>query len=256
MDERLLLNFATGVGEVMLRSGAETNRVEDTVERILSVKEGTMPEVFVTPSGFFSSARGELTGVSTRVVRVTNRSIDLERLVRANALSRNFVEGKITLTEGFAELERINSSVPFAHWLVILCTGIVCLSFTAMFGGKVADAVSALLIGLCLGPMQMFLSAKGISSFLSNLFGGMLVAALSLALSMVGIGENYDTVIIGSIMPLVPGFCITSAIRDIMGGDFLSGTSRIAEGVLAATAIATGVGIVLSCYFSVGGGMA
>ncbi len=254
MNERMLLNFAIGVGEIMLRSGAETNRIEDTVERILSVKEGAMPEVFVTPTGFFASIQGELTGVITSFVRVTNRSIDLERLVRANALSRNFVEGNITLTEGFAELERINQSKPFARWLVTASTGLLCFSFTLLFGGHIADAGSAFLVGLLLGLLQLLLSAKNVASFLSNFFGGMLVCAAALGFYFLGFCQNYETVIIGSIMPLVPGFCITTAVRDIMSGDYLSGTSRIAEATLAATAIAAGVGILLSVYFSFGGG--
>ena len=62
MDEKMLLQFAVGVGEILLRSGAETYRVEDTVERILSVKEGALPEAFVTPSGFFASVQGEVSG--------------------------------------------------------------------------------------------------------------------------------------------------------------------------------------------------
>ena len=46
-------------------------------------------------------------------------------------------------------------------------------------------------------------------------------------------------------MPLVPGVAITNAIRDIMAGDFLSGTARVVEAVLIAVAIASGVGPVL-----------
>ena len=95
---------------------------------------------------------------------------------------------------------------------------------------------------------------KDFAAGLSNFFGGMLVSATALSFYILGLCQNYETVIIGSIMPLVPGFCITTAVRDIMSGDYLSGTSRMAEATLAATAIAAGVGILLSVYFSFGGG--
>ncbi len=35
-----------------------------------------------------------------------------------------------------------------------------------------------------------------------------------------------DTIIIASIMPLVPGVAITNAMRDTISGDFVSGLSR------------------------------
>ena len=58
-------------------------------------------------------------------------------------------------------------------------------------------------------------------------------------------GDSYSKIIIGSLMPLVPGVAITNAIRDIMAGDFLSGTARVVEAVLIAVAIASGAGPVL-----------
>lgn len=252
MDEKMLLQFAVGVGEILLRSGAETYRVEDTVERILSVKEGALPEAFVTPSGFFASVQGEVSGVTTRFVRVTDRSTNLERIVRANALSRHFVEGKLTIEEGFLELEKINASTPFANWLVVLSTGLLCLTFTVLFGGNIPDAISAYAVGILLGIFQRLAGMRGLASFLTNLLGGILVAILTLFFLSLGLGQHYELTIIGSIMPLVPGMAITTAVRDIMSGDFLSGTSRIAEAVITASAIAAGVGIVLSAFSMVG----
>ena len=63
-----------------------------------------------------------------------------------------------------------------------------------------------------------------------------------------GIAEDLDKIIIGSIMPLVPGMSITNSIRDLMSGDTLSGMSGIMMAILIAVAIALGVGIVLSIY--------
>ena len=39
---------------------------------------------------------------------------------------------------------------------------------------------------------------------------------------------------------------ITNAMREIMGGDMVAGISRVAEGVLIATAIALGTGVAMS----------
>ena len=50
-----------------------------------------------------------------------------------------------------------------------------------------------------------------------------------------------DAVLIGAIMPLVPGATLTTGIRDTINGDYSAGTARIAEAVVTALAVATGV---------------
>ena len=55
MQHKTLLKFAIQAGEIMLRSGAETYRVEDTIERILSAHNLEVIEAFVTPTGIFAT---------------------------------------------------------------------------------------------------------------------------------------------------------------------------------------------------------
>lgn len=62
-----------------------------------------------------------------------------------------------------------------------------------------------------------------------------------------------DMIIIGSIMPLVPGMQITNSLRDIISGDFLSGMIGITKGIFVALAIALGVGLILNVQKIIGG---
>ena len=54
-------------------------------------------------------------------------------------------------------------------------------------------------------------------------------------------------IIIGGIMPMVPGVAITNAIRDTLQGDYVSGGARMMEACMEAGAIAFGacIGILL-----------
>lgn len=63
-----------------------------------------------------------------------------------------------------------------------------------------------------------------------------------------GIGIDLDKIIIGSVMPLVPGLHITNAVRDLMAGHLVAGLSKGAEAFLTAFAIGSGIAIVLSIY--------
>lgn len=63
-----------------------------------------------------------------------------------------------------------------------------------------------------------------------------------------GIGHELDKIIIGSVMPLVPGLLITNAVRDLMAGHLVSGISKGAEAFLTAFAIGTGIAVVISLF--------
>ena len=61
-------------------------------------------------------------------------------------------------------------------------------------------------------------------------------------------GDSMDMIVIGSIVPLLPGVPLTNSIRDYLNGDYLSGTIRMIDAVLVACCIALGVGIVLRVF--------
>ena len=81
-----------------------------------------------------------------------------------------------------------------------------------------------------------------------------MVTLLSLVLLTLGAPILYDKVIIGSIMPLVPGIALTTSIRDFFNGDYLSGAIHMIDAVLTAFCIAVGVGAVITIYRFVMGG--
>ena len=61
-----------------------------------------------------------------------------------------------------------------------------------------------------------------------------------------------DNILIGSLMPLVPGVAITNALRDLFDGDLLSGIARATESILTAAALGGGIGIAIKLLW---GGM-
>lgn len=256
MDENMLLNLALDAGEIMLASGAETQRVEDTMERILSVSHSAsiMPEAFATTTGLFAGAQGSLTGSRTRFKRILHRSTNLGKITRVNSMSRDFVAGKITIEEAFDELAAIHELKDYSFPVAIASYGIVCGSFSLMFQGSFLDAITAFFVGLILGIANRMMQNYSLSSFLTTLIGSMLITFFSVFSHEILQQIHYDNVIIGCLMPLVPGVPVTNAVRDILEGNYISGTARITEASITAVAIAGGVGMVLSAYSKMTGG--
>ena len=64
-------------------------------------------------------------------------------------------------------------------------------------------------------------------------------------LSKLGMHFNTDSIVIGNVMLLIPGLALTSALRDIIGGDLITGSLVMIEAVLKAVAIAIGFAVLL-----------
>ncbi len=60
-----------------------------------------------------------------------------------------------------------------------------------------------------------------------------------------GLGQSTDNIIIGSVMPLVPGVQITNAVRDLITGNLISGPARGIEALICACALGFGVSLSL-----------
>lgn len=59
--------------------------------------------------------------------------------------------------------------------------------------------------------------------------------------------------IVGSIMPLLPGVSFIKGIRDLISGDLISGVARAFDAGMTAISIACGVGFVLDLWIRIGG---
>lgn len=87
------------------------------------------------------------------------------------------------------------------------------------------------------------------NAFIQDVFLSIGVAFATILLkAALGNRMNMDTVMISSIMPLVPGMAITNAARDTLQGDYLSGAARILEAFLKAAGIALGIGLGLALF--------
>ena len=89
---------------------------------------------------------------------------------------------------------------------------------------------------------------------------GVLAAAVGVLLIspqagvLTGLPDHMDRIVIGSIIPLVPGYSLTTAIRDFFNSDYLSGLIHLIDALLIAFSIAVGVGIGIKLIAFLGGG--
>ncbi len=107
MDDNMLLNLALDAGEIMLAAGAETHRVEDTMERILSMGGENLPEAITFSNVLIVSIHSPLSGCLTMSRKAPSRSTDFAKICRVNDLSRRFTAGEIPIEEAYQQLPYI-----------------------------------------------------------------------------------------------------------------------------------------------------
>lgn len=231
-------------GRLMMEAGAETYRVEDTMARMAQTQRLAATHSFVTPTGIIFSPGSPY---HTKLIRIEHRTTNLEQIALVNAVSRNLSSGVYTLEEAYAALQRIErENVVFPLWLQIVAAAVASGCFLLLFGGLWTDLPAAVCAGgagyLIVTLIQEWTRVKFFAEFVASLFVGL----LGFVAVQTGFGVNLDKIIIGSVMPLVPGLLITNAVRDLMAGHFMSGLSKGAEAFLTSFAIGAGVALVIS----------
>ncbi|MCR1839647.1 threonine/serine exporter family protein [Murimonas intestini] len=243
-DYKLLLDTAVLAGEIMIKSGAEIYRVEDTINHILKMSHLKRTEAFVTTTGMFATLDDPGIDAITVVRRIAERDMNLFRIWRVNDLSRQFCEGRITLKEIFRELKHIEQST-YTPFVKDLGTILVAAGFVPLMGGQtVFDILGGGICGLLLVLIQHFGKFIGFNSFIQDVFGSALIAVGAMLMSRIPVLDvNMDVTIISAIMPLVPGAAITTAIRDTLQGDYMAGGAKAIEAFIKAVAIVVGVAL-------------
>ena len=247
MDTQLLLKTAMLAGEIMLRSGAETYRVEDTMHHILKTADHIeMAEVLVIMTGISATIKLENEKAVTVTKRVEERDTNLKLVVDVNEISRQYCGDDLTLEQAYEKLSTLKQ-FEFSRKTTNLAMMGVGVGFTIFFGGSSADTGAAIVVGLFLVAFVSAGQDLKFHPFIQDIFAGFGVA-FACCLLKEGLGDqmNMDTVMIGSFMPLVPGMAITNAVRDTLRGDYLSGGARVMEAFLKALGIAIGIGIGLA----------
>lgn len=253
-ETKEILSLAVETGEALLRNGAEVYRVEDTVMHILDAYEVEEYDVYVLSNGIFASANENREDACSMIRHIPLGSTHLGRIAALNQLSREICSHDCALIDAWVRLDECKNIPETRDKFGWLFCGIGCGCFTYLFGGTVYDSIAAFFAGFLLKVLLKLLSSGKSSRFIVNILGSAFVTCFSLFFYSLGLPLLYDKLIIGSIMPLVPGIALTTSIRDFFNGDYLSGAIHMIDAILTAFCIAVGVGTVMTIYHLLMGG--
>lgn len=249
------LDAAALAGEILLASGAEIFRVEETIARISRAYGIESSDAFVLSSGIFLTAGSEREQDFARVRHIPLSAARLDKVAAVNQLSREIAAGRYTPQQAKEKLQQIKRTQGKSRGSQILASGIGSACFCLLFGGDWLDSLAAFAAGILLYAYLLFILRGRLSKIVVNISGGALVTLFAVLVYQFGFGHHLEQVVIGSIIPMVPGVAFTNAIRDIADEDYIAGAVRILDALLVTFCIALGVGLVMMGYHQWLGGL-
>lgn len=253
--QKKVLILALYAAEIMVKSGAEIYRVEDTVTRICRAFKIPYVEVFATTTGIFLSldSGDPDEDMYTFIKSIKGIRINLEKISRVNDLSRNFSKTDLSVDDGLRILKEIDAAPIYPLRLRIFGAALIAVFFTLIVGGRIPDLICSLFIGMSVFLLSLLIDRLQINFFIRIFLCCAYVTISALLLVQYTKAELVGPEIIGSLMMFLPGVALTNAVRDSLSGDMLSGTARFLEATLSAIAAAFGVGLVLQLWTASGG---
>lgn len=228
---------------ILLESGAEGTRVEDTMRYISTALGYKGSNSFVTNTVVTYLLHDE---THPRIYRIQTRNTNLIRISETNSVSRNIVAGKMNLEQAMDRLRYIDEEVK-DHSLSFkaFAGGMVGLSFLYLQGGLLTDVPTAIVSGAVGYFVTEFISQKIEMQFIPEFIGAFIIALLAAFGNMLIPGGELGVIIISAVMPIVPGVLITNAIQDLFGGHMLMAMTKLLEALVTSFGIGAGVATVL-----------
>lgn len=242
LDYNTLLDLVVDLGYRMAISGAETFRVEESINRILE-SYGIASEAFAIPNCLIVSIETPDGRPMTRMRRIGYHGNDLDSVEKYNNLSRRLCAQAPDLALAAQWLKDTDASCTSYRFPVTLLGNFLgACGFSVLFGGSWLDSLCAGLCGLLVGLVNRLMDGWKANQFFRIIFAAFVMALPAYTMGALKIADNADAVVIGALMLLVPGLIFTNAMRDIIYGDTNSGINRIVQVFLIAAAIALGTG--------------
>ena len=116
--------------------------------------------------------------------------------------------------------------------------------FALFFGGSLIDAFCAIFSSLMVKFIFDQMGKLETNTFFTNILASATLTAWAGLMSVSPLQASMDTTIIGPMMLLVPGMALTTCMRDIIAGDYISSLVKLMEVVMI------GLGVALGAFIS------
>lgn len=230
--------------------GTTAQRLESAVEA-LSQRLGLECEPWSNPTGvilaFSDPSKALGASDTTRVIRLAPGDNDLHKLSEADRIAEAVAGGRMSIAQGHAALRGLDRPRPRAwYFFQVLAAGLASAGVAGLWRLPWVDIATAGFIGLLIGVLTLVTASSTRLREASDAISALLAGFIALLVACFITPLNLNTVIIASLVLLLPGLTLTNAINELTSQHLVSGMARLAGAVATVLKLTVGALIALT----------
>ncbi|WP_345293572.1 threonine/serine ThrE exporter family protein [Luteimonas vadosa] len=244
------IGFMVELAEHLHAHGATSQRLEGALTNAAQ-QLGLDCEPWVNPTGMVLSFSdptlppGE--GDTTRVLRLTPGELNLYKLCEVDRIAEEVVAGRLGLADGRAALRVLERPAGWRGDLMhVIGFGLAGASVAGLLRLPWLDIATAGVVGLALGLLEHFTRHRPRLKEAGDAIAAMLAGSIAIAVASFVGPLNLNTVVIASLIALMPGMALTNAVNELTSQHLVSGTARFAGAVATMIKLTVGTMIALT----------
>lgn len=184
---------------------------------------------------------------TTRVVRLPPGDTDLARLCEADRIAEEVMAGRMGLAEGHAALRALARPPGRRRDLMqVAGFGLAAAGVAGLLRLPWLDIATAALIGLVVGLLDWYARKRPRLREAGDAVAAMVAGAIAVCVAAYVGPLNLNTVVIASLIVLMPGLALTNAFSELTSQHLVSGMARLAGAVSTLLKLTVGVMIALT----------
>ncbi|KFN49418.1 hypothetical protein N790_05410 [Arenimonas malthae CC-JY-1] len=228
-------NFVAELATRLHVYGTTAQRLEAAVEAVAH-RLGLDCEIFSNPTGmilsFADPVRGQHNGI-TRVIRLDPGEQNLARLAATDAIAEDVLAGRLAPADGLAALKALDRpGTRRMQALAAFSFGLSAAAVAALLGAGLAGVVTSGVIGLVIGVMAVLAGGRPRLGEALEAIAAMVATLLAAAVATFIEPLSFKTVIVASLIVLMPGLMLTNAVSELSAQHLVSGTARFAGALM------------------------
>lgn len=242
--------FVVELAEHLHAYGTTAQRLEGALMAVAQ-KLGLDCEPWINPTGmvlsFSDPMRPPGDSDTTRVIRMPPGDTDLYKLCEADRIAEDVLAGRMGLAEGHAALRALDRrATRRANAMQVLGFGLAAASVGGLLKLPWIDIATAGVIGLVIGLLELVSRTRPRLKEAADAIEAMVAAAIAIVVAAWIAPLNLNTVVIASLIVLMPGMALTNAINELTSQHLVSGTARFAGAVSTMLKLVIGTTVALT----------
>lgn len=242
---KMRMGFIVELARRLHEYGTSAPRLEDVIN-LVAARLGLVCNVLSTPTSIVVSFRDasdeDDLGEITQVIRMPPGDVNLKRLCQVDEIADRVVNGEIDLLAGRRLLREVGASRPsLAYRLCYAASfGLSAAVIAVILHTGWAGVATAGAIGVLIGLLALAATSWPNISAASDAIGALVATFAATFVAVCVTPIEVRSVVIASLIVLLPGMTLTTAVRELSSQHLISGTARMMGAVATLLKLAFG----------------